>query len=79
MASPPPTVAPYLASDSHNLDRVIAGLPRDSLAQVASFFAALAKHVTGHAALHQPHRRSAGSPPPARPSGQNINNSDIAP
>ena len=70
---------PYLASESRGLDHLIAELPRYGLYEVASFFASIAKHVTGHAALHQPHRRSAGAPPPARPSGQNITNSDIAP
>ena len=43
---------PYLAPESCDLDHLIAELPRDSLAHVASFFEGIGKRVAGYAALH---------------------------
>lgn len=70
---------PYLAPESRNLDHLIAELPRDSLDHVAGFLGGIAKARRRPPARHQPHRRSAGAPPPACRSGQNIKNSDSIP
>ena len=44
---------PYLAPESHDLDHLIAELPRDALAHVAGFFAGIGQRVAGYATAHE--------------------------